>query len=116
MMKAILFLVGITNALDFMMNKAYHWYCFEFESDHDTEFTVDYSITGISVEDHVKFNAIQSGFSDIAIYGNRTMVETFISSAGKPVSFCWEKTDDAAKKVNVQFTRSEKHSSEKADK
>ena len=84
-MKGLLALLGVSSALDFMMNRANNWYCFEFESDHDTEFTVDYSITGIAVEDHVNFKATQNGYDEIMMSGNRTMVETFISSAGTPV-------------------------------
>ena len=107
------------SAINFMMTETNQWYCFEFETDPNTEFELEYWVTGVRVEENTKFKAVQGKgrvHEPIVTDAKRYTHEAFTSSDNEPIDFCWMKSDDAAKKVQFEVARNHRHSKDKADK
>ena len=59
LLSAMLFTASTVSAIQFMMTERNKQYCFEYDVDKDAKATLDYSITGIAVEDHVEIDLYQ---------------------------------------------------------
>ena len=96
------------------MLKTNEWYCFGLEADDNTQYEVDYLLTGINPE-MVDFEARQDKSTAAKISEMRSQNLVVTSDNNNDIQLCWQKKDKKTKKLDFSIRRTTKLHREAAD-